>query len=106
MRKALETKQASKLLVSEGLEYKRVRLADTTTKEEQSVTSRNPDELAERIKNVGGTVKVLDSVPLIDDLIDLAESNGIEVVVVSADTAEGAQFLGSFYGMGAFLRYR
>lgn len=106
VRKAMETKQASTLLVSEGLTYKRAKLTDTTTGESQYITSKSPFDLQERIKAIGGTVKVESEQPLIDDLIDLAEKQGIEVVVISPDTAEGAQFLGSFYGIGAFLRYR
>ena len=106
VRKALETKQASQLLVSEGLTYKRAKLVDTTTGEVHYATSKTPEELEEKIKSIGGTVKLESEKLLIDDLLELAESNGIEVVVVSNETAEGAQFLGSFYGIGAFLRYR
>ncbi len=106
VRKALQSKQASQLLVSEGLTYKRAKLVDTTTGEAQFITAKSPFDLEERIKGIGGTVKVESEKPLIDDLIELAEANSIEVVVISSDTAEGAQFLGSFYGIGAFLRYR
>jgi len=106
VRKALESKQARELLVSEGLTFKRAKLVDTTTGEAQYITSRTPFDLEEKIKAIGGTVKVESERPLIDDLIDLADSQGIDVVVISPDTAEGAQFLGSFYGVGAFLRYR
>ncbi|MFA4983087.1 MAG: peptide chain release factor aRF-1 [Candidatus Micrarchaeia archaeon] len=106
VRKALESKQAKELLVSEGLTFKRAKLVDTTTGEAQYVTSRTPFDLEEKIKAIGGTVKVESERPLIDDLIDLADSQGIDVAVISPDTAEGAQFLGSFYGVGAFLRYR
>jgi peptide chain release factor subunit 1 len=106
VRKSLETKQASQLLVSEGLTYKRAKLVDTTTGEAQFITSKSPFDLQERIKAIGGTVKMESEQPLIDDLIELAEKMGIDVVVISPDTAEGAQFLGSFYGIGAFLRYR
>ncbi len=106
VRAALETKQASQLLISEGLTYKRAKLLDTTTGEAQYITAKSPFDLQERIKAVGGTVKVESEVPLIDDLIELAEKQGIDVMVISPDTAEGAQFLGSFYGIGAFLRYR
>ncbi len=106
VRKALETKQASSLLISEGVTYKRAKLVDTTTGEAQYITAKSPFDLQERIKGIGGTVKVESEIPLMDDLIDLAERQGIEVIVISQDTAEGAQFLGSFYGIGAFLRYR
>ncbi len=106
VRKAIETKQASQLLVSEGMQFKRAKLVDTTTGETQYVTSRSPFDLEEKIKAIGGTVKVESEQPLIDDLIELAEKMNVEVVVISPDTAEGAQFLGSFYGIGAFLRYK
>ncbi|MCX8175031.1 MAG: peptide chain release factor aRF-1 [Candidatus Micrarchaeota archaeon] len=106
VRKAIESRQASKLLISEGLTYKRAKLVDTTTGEVQWVTAKSPLELEERIKAVGGTVRVEEQKPLIDDLIDLAAQRGVEVAVISPDTAEGAQFLGSFYGIGAFLRYK
>ena len=106
VRKSLETKQASSLLISEGVTYKRAKLVDTTTGEAQFITAKSPFDLQERIKGIGGTVKVESEVPLVDDLIDLAEQQGIEVIVISQETAEGAQFLGSFYGIGAFLRYK
>lgn len=106
VRKALESKQASTLLVSEGVTYKRAKLVDTTTGEAQFVTTKSPFDLQEKIKSIGGTVRVESETPLVDDLIDLAEQKGIEIKVISPDTAEGAQFLGSFYGIGAFLRYR
>ena len=106
VRKSLETKQASSLLISEGVTYKRAKLVDTTTDEVQYITAKSPFDLQERIKGIGGTVKVESEIPLVDDLIDLAELQGIEVIVISQETAEGAQFLGSFYGIGAFLRYK
>ncbi|MCX8197610.1 MAG: peptide chain release factor aRF-1 [Candidatus Micrarchaeota archaeon] len=106
VRKALESRQASLLLVSEGLGYKRAKLVDSATGKEHFVTSKSPSELEEKIKSIGGNLRLESEKPLLDDLIELAEKMGVEVVVVSADTAEGAQFLGSFYGIGAFLRYR
>lgn len=106
VREALESKQAKQLLVSEGLTFKRAKLVDTVTGEIQYATSRSPIELEEKIRAIGGTVKVESEQLLIDDLIELADKQGIEIVVISPDTAEGAQFLGSFYGIGAFLRYR
>ncbi|MCX8195173.1 MAG: peptide chain release factor aRF-1 [Candidatus Micrarchaeota archaeon] len=106
VRRALETKQASQLLISEGLTYKRVKLKDTATGEERYITCKSPQELESRINGVGGSVQIEEEKALIDDLIELAEANGIDVEVVSANTVEGAQFLGSFYGIGAFLRYK
>ncbi|MCX8197548.1 MAG: peptide chain release factor aRF-1 [Candidatus Micrarchaeota archaeon] len=106
VRRALESKQAEKLLVSEGLKYMRVKLKDTTTGEESFVTVKSPAELEEKLKAVGATIQIESQKPLIDDLIELAEKMGVEVEIISKESAEGAQFLGSFYGVGAFLRYK
>ena len=47
-----------------------------------------------------------EEVLLFDDLIDIARGNEIEIMVISTNTIEGAQFLSGFTGLGAFLRYK
>ncbi|MEM4555057.1 MAG: peptide chain release factor aRF-1 [Candidatus Anstonellaceae archaeon] len=106
VRRALESKQAETLLVSEGLQYLRAKLKDASAGKEISITAKDEFELEQKIKSLGGNFQIESKKPLIEDLIELAESMGIDVVVISQDTAEGAQFLGSFYGVGAFLRYK
>lgn len=106
VRRAIETKQAKELLVSEGLSFKRVKLVNAETGEAHYITIKDSGELEEKIRRLGGSLKVESESLLIDDLISLAQSNDIPVFVVSQNTAEGAQFLGSFYGVGAFLRYK
>jgi len=44
--------------------------------------------------------------PFVDEIIDRAHKNGVSVEVISIQTAEGAQFLNGFGGIGALLRYR
>lgn len=102
VRNAIETKKASTVLLSEELNYQRVKLLGPDGKE-YFFTIKNKEELEEKIKQ-GYTL--ISETNLLDDLIELCEKMGVEVVLVSKNTAEGAQFLGSFYGIGAFLRYK
>jgi len=107
VRQAITSKQAELALVSEGLTQKRVKLRDTTTGEENWITVKgDPDAVEEKIKSIGGTVKIVEEKLLIDEMMELAEAKDVPIRVISNDTPEGAQFLQSFYGLGAFLRYR
>ena len=54
----------------------------------------------------GGVMKETERVDLIDDLVELAHENGVNVEIISTNTPEGVQFLRSFYGIGATLRYK
>ncbi|MFA5077479.1 MAG: peptide chain release factor 1, partial [Candidatus Micrarchaeia archaeon] len=54
----------------------------------------------------GGRMQISEDEPLIEELTDLAKEKGIKVEIISQNTAEGAQFLQGFMGIGAFLRYR
>jgi peptide chain release factor subunit 1 (aeRF-1) len=51
-------------------------------------------------------MKIVDSKDLIDDLVEIAETVGSEVEIISTETEEGIQLLKAFGGMGAILRYR
>ncbi len=106
VRESLDIKKANMLLISEGLKYKRINLICENCKKEKYLTIK-PDQPIPDLKcTCGGRMKQEREEDLIDNLIDLAHMNNIEVFVVSTDTSEGAQFLNSFYGIGAFLRYR
>ncbi|HQT44727.1 MAG TPA: hypothetical protein PLO51_02015, partial [Candidatus Micrarchaeota archaeon] len=105
VREALASKKASDLLVSEGLEYKRFKFICNDGTEIAKI-AKNKDELGEIRCADGSKPLKEEEAALIDDLIELANSNNIIVHVVSTDTSEGSQFLQGFYGIGAFLRYR
>lgn len=106
VRESLESKKAEMLLISEGLKYRRLTFSCQDCKEERYITVK-PDQPIPEVKcKCGGSFVKEREEDLIDNLIDLAHLNNIEVFVVSTDTAEGSQFLNSFYGIGVFLRYR
>jgi peptide chain release factor subunit 1 len=105
VRAAMVSKQADVLLVSEGLHWKRYHVKVDGTNEEMWVNKREGEEPPKELAD-GRKVSVLSAHDLLDDLIELADAQGIKVEVITNDTSEGAQFLQSFYGVGAFLRYR
>ncbi len=106
VRETLEISKADMLLISEGLPYKRVTLVCEDCKEEKHLTIKPDQPIPDLSCKCGGRLIKEKEEDLIDDLIDLAHKNNIEVFVVSTDTSEGSQFLNSFYGIGAFLRYK
>ncbi|MBM3229606.1 peptide chain release factor 1 [Candidatus Parvarchaeota archaeon] len=107
VREALSIKKAEKLLVSAGLDYKRHKFvcqADGCEKFKNIPGGQEPE--IPRCDRCNAAMKRDSDSLLIDELMDLAAANDIEAIVVSTDTSEGMQFLQSFYGIGAFLRYK
>ena len=103
VRKALESKQASTLIISEDLNWKRYHVQIDGV--ESFINKRTTDEPPKTTAE-GKKITVLSEHDLSDDLIELADSAGVAVKIVSSETGSGAQFAQSFYGMGVFLRYR
>ncbi|VVB57180.1 Peptide chain release factor subunit 1 [uncultured archaeon] len=104
VRAALESKQASQLLISEGLKWKRYHVK-LQGGEERFVNKRAEEDAPKTLAD-GTPVSVLSAVDLADNLIELADASKTKTEIISTDTSEGAQFLQSFYGIGAFLRYK
>ncbi|MBN1170182.1 peptide chain release factor 1 [Candidatus Micrarchaeota archaeon] len=99
VRQAIVSKQADKILLSEGLEHIVGVYTDAQGNEVKKVFRQDPPSEYEGMK-------LKDSVSLIDDLSDLAREHSIEIEMISTNTAEGAQFFAGFGGVGAFIRYR
>jgi peptide chain release factor subunit 1 len=106
VREALLSGKAGTLLVSEGLKYSRVRTSCNSCKDEKGTNLKEGAANPDTCEKCGGRLSIVSKVDLIDDLMALAEKGGIKIEIVSEDTSEGAQFLQSFYGVGAFVRYR
>ena len=104
VRDAIIRKQASKLLVSEGLEYNVGKYKNEDTGEEEYKISKEAP--AGQLEKNGKIYNLIEVISLIDDLILLARENNIEVMIVSTNTSEGSQFLAGFSGLGALLRYK
>ena len=106
-KKALEEGKVEILLLSENVSLKRVVFECENGHREEVFMEK--DEL-NRIKKVfcdcGSEKKIIEEKDVFDEFFDLAESLGVKVEILSADTKEGAQFLGGFKGIGAILRFK
>jgi len=102
---ALANNQVETLLVSEDLGLKKaVFKCSSCGREEEKLVDGDPQEYDCGCHN--GKMKVVSSVDVAEELVDLAEQSGIPVELISQDTADGARFKAMFYGIGAFLRYK
>ncbi len=108
VKEALESKKASKLLLSEGLDLKRVKVTHEKTGvvEERVVALDKIKDVESVVDADGGARKVDVQGDVYEELLLLAEKLGIPVEIVSVETHEGSQFAAMFHGIGAFLRYR
>jgi peptide chain release factor subunit 1 len=103
VRKAISARRASRVLVSEGMEFKEKLFGCTNCElEEWTVTEKKEFICPE----CNGKLKEEEEKDLLAEVISQAESGGATVELVSQDTPEGKQFQGMFKGIGAFLRYR
>jgi len=99
----LAARQISQLLITEGLELKKFTVQCGACKKEKVTYGETytPQDCS-----CGGKYEVKQEEDIITPLLAEAEKQGVPVVFVSKDTAEGAQFYATFRGLGAFLRYK
>lgn len=103
---AVESRQAEMLLVSEDLPFRFVeyRCNKCGSAERTMVKGKKAED--EECEKCGEKMDIDIDEPLVDELIDRANKHGVKVEVISTHTAEGAQFLNGFGGIGALLRYK
>ncbi|VVC02599.1 Peptide chain release factor subunit 1 [Candidatus Bilamarchaeum dharawalense] len=107
VREAIISRQAEKVLLSEGLTYlSGLYKCSSCSVEEKKVFRDKVDDTIPCKACNNGQMKLQSKELLIDDLDELAKQMEIPVEIVSTNTVEGAQFLTGFGGVGAFLRYR
>ncbi|NUN11875.1 peptide chain release factor 1 [Candidatus Micrarchaeota archaeon] len=103
VKNVLVSKQASTLLITEGLNLHQNTYVCGACGKQKTKFEENSGEFP---CECGGKYSLQSSVNIYDDLVVTAEENGIEVVLISKESPEGSQFYGTFKGVGAFLRYR
>jgi len=104
VRQALLNKNVSKLLLSTGLDWKYYKYKIEGT-ETESYMIKPFGQPKPEFSNDGKKIIILEEKDLIDDILDLTENQDIEIYLISTQTPEGQQFLNSFFGVGAFLKY-
>lgn len=106
VRKAILSRQAEKVMLSEGLAHKSVlyRCASCGSEERRVFRDRADDSIS--CPNCSGQMKNQSEELLLDELNELARQSEIPVEIISVNTVEGNQFFTGFGGIGAFLRYK
>ena len=104
VREVIASGQAERILLSEELDYVHAEYSCGCGNAAERTAKEKPARVM--CEKCGNEMKMSEEKNLLDELIDLAGRHGIEVVLISTGTTEGAQFLQGFTGVGAFLRYR
>ena len=105
VRHALGLGAVDTLLVSEGLRKIRAKLRCTNGDWEGEKTLA-ADGAPPACPKDGGTLTVVESRDLIEDLSKVSEQTGTNVELISNDSEEGQLMLRAFGGVAAILRYR
>ncbi|MDD5172281.1 MAG: peptide chain release factor aRF-1 [Candidatus ainarchaeum sp.] len=107
VREAINSRQAERVLLSEGLTHTTGRYKCSSCEAEERKISRDkPEESFPCQKCNNGQMKLQGKELLLDEMTELAMQAEIPVEILSTNTVEGAQFLTGFGGIGAFLRYK
>ncbi len=103
VREAMEAGKVDRLLLSENLNLKRFKLSCPRCGKKETKIAEKAEGFS---CSCGGAFKVESETDILDELVEMADSKGVKMELVSSETSEGSQFLVGFKGIGAFLRYR
>ncbi|AKG39038.1 peptide chain release factor 1 [Infirmifilum uzonense] len=107
VREALKNNAVEKLLISESLNKTRVKAACKVCRHEFTTTVQGEGQMQLlKCPKCGGEVEILEAKDIVEELAELAEQGGAEVILISDQSSEGKEFLRTFGGIGAILRYR
>jgi len=110
VRNNLQMGSVEVLLLSEDLRRERLNTKCTQCGDLGAVTvTRRPGEDKPELapcKNCNGTIKVTDSIDVVNELSTLADQMSTRIEFISTDFEEGAQLMNAFGGMAAILRYK
>ncbi len=103
-KEALESGKAGTLILSEDADLFLVKYECSSCKE--VVERIEEGQHREAKHSCGGTLQAVEVKDIIEELLDMAEKAGTEIVFVSSESSYGKEFLMGFKGIGALLRYR
>jgi peptide chain release factor subunit 1 len=114
VRHALQIGAVETVLLSEDLDLYRVTITCEVCgyKEETTISEEELHKLKEDLSNKNcpecGNLKleIINEKELLDDFLEMAESTGAEVELISTESEEGMQLFKAFGGIAALLRFR
>jgi peptide chain release factor subunit 1 len=103
-KKALSNNQVKILIISDEVELHRIKYkcASCGMIFEKIEIGNHREEKHE----CGGILEVVDKTDVLEELIEQAESLGVEVVFVTSESSYGKEFTMGYSGLGAILRYK
>ena len=102
--KAMGSNNVAKLIISEDLELYEVHYKCSNCGE--SITGIEHGNERQSHHSCGGSLNIESQSDAVENLIDMADKHGVDVVFVSSGTQYGRQLLLGFGGVAAMLRYR
>jgi len=110
VRKNLQMGAVETLLLSDELRRARLTIKCTNCdyEEKKTITKKPGDEEYQpgNCPKCGSSLKLAESVDIVEELSTLADQMSTNVVFISSDFEEGNQLLTAFGGIGAILRYK
>jgi len=106
VRAAAESGAAEVLLLSEGLNKKRLTVECPSGHRYKVTVSADDSAGGLKCSECGSSVSVVESNDLVDDFFELADSFSTTVQIITEDSEEGEMLLKAFGGIAAILRYR
>lgn len=111
---AVNIAKVSTVIVSEGLDWTVLKFKCLSDKSRFIKVVKDKSEVSDTISKYennsseceGKKTELVEELDLYDYFVEIAQSTGAKVELISIETLEGKQFLETFGGIGAFLRYR
>ncbi len=103
-RTAMVKNQASTLIINKEVELYLVKYKCSLCNQTIERIERGEERQAKH--EDGGSLSVLETKDAIEDLIDMADRNGVETIFVSSESPLGKEFIMGFQGIAALLRYK
>ncbi len=104
----LDAGRVAKLIISEDIPWLIIKKKCAHCNHEEIELFKDPekyDETKLACSKCNSKVEVLEEIDYLEYMVEKANSTSAEVQVVSSETSQGKQFLESFGGVGAILRY-
>ncbi len=104
VRKAMLSNNVTLLIISDDIDIHAVHYKCSSCNAEFDSLEEGPQRKQKH--ECGGNLEVVSDVDPVDDLIEMADRNNIDVAFVSSDGQYGKELLLGFHGIAAMLKYR
>ncbi|MCL5405064.1 MAG: peptide chain release factor aRF-1 [Candidatus Marsarchaeota archaeon] len=105
VKKALSANSVSLLIISEDLELYEVKYKCNTCGTEFTALEQGNQRKTKHEED-GGNLSIVSETDAVEELIDLADSQGVQITFISSNSQYGNELLLGFGGIAALLKYR